>query len=237
LEGEGKMFHGNFWANIEMNFESGLLEEHDSRIQSRAELSKMTDANWMYKNLKDDIALQLYLYKQGKISDIDVKKLKKLAEYLEVEFNSNSDNMREEAEKLLDSYAYAATRYILQKSKDFAHKKSKKLMVVIFDPYTAMKQLLEGEPRIDQEIVDFLNENEFNYFDMNEVHDEDYKQFKPDIDAYYERYFIGHYSPVGNHFFAYSLAPKIVKWLNPKSVGYLKGEKQNINFDGYLEQD
>lgn len=235
LEGEGIMFHGNFWANIEMNLETGMLEEHDSRIQSRDELYQMTEPDWMLENLKDDLALQLYLYKQGKISGIDLEAMKLLAGHLDVEFNQDAEDLPKEAEKLLDSYAYTSTMYILQQSRAFAEENGKKLMVILFDPYKAMKQLLLGESRVDQLIVDFLDDNNFNYFDMNQVHAEDYNLFKPDIEGYYNRYFIGHYSPAGNHFFAYSLAPKVIQWLDPKPLPYLIEETNFIDFNGYLD--
>ena len=224
-EGVGTMFHGNFWPNIEMNMKTGMLEEHESRIRTPDKLYQMTDPDWMWENLKDDMALQMYLCKQEKITDIDLRKMKQLAGYLDTEFNSDAENLQTEIGKLLNRYAYAATRYILQKTREFANENSKKLMLVLFDPYGAMQQLLKGEPRIDQEIVDFLEKSDFNYFDMNLVHVEDY----------YKRYFIGHYNPRGNHFFAYSIKPRVVEWLNPKPFTYQVGDSQSIDFNGYLE--
>ena len=44
-EGQGRMFHGNFWSNIEMNLATGELEEHDSRISDPNDLYRMTDAD------------------------------------------------------------------------------------------------------------------------------------------------------------------------------------------------
>jgi hypothetical protein len=234
-EGKGIMFHGNFWPNTEMNLQTGKMEEHESRIRSREKLIQMTDPDWMYENLKDDLALQLYLYKLGRISDMDMKKMKKLAGYLKADFNPEAKEMREEAGKLLNQYAYASTRYILQKSKEFADENGKKLLVVVFDPSTVMRQLIQDEPRVDQEIVDFLDENGFNYFDMNLVHAEDYKIYNLDIKGYYQHYFMGHYNPTGNHFFAYSIAPKVVDWLNPKPFTYQEEDNQTIDFEGYLE--
>ena len=233
-EGAGVMFHGNYWCNIEMNMETGKLEEHESRIRTREELFNMTDPDWMVENLKDDLALQMYLYKMGKITDIDTGMLKKLAGFLGVDFNPGSKNLGEEVGRLLDSYAYEATRYILKKSREFTEENGKKLLVIIFDPGITLKQLLEGKPRKDQEIVDFLTENDYNYFDMNLVHTEDYKNFNLSIKEYYNRYFIGHYNPGGNHFFAYSLKDKVVEWLDPKPFTYRTGDKPGIDFDGYL---
>jgi hypothetical protein len=51
----------------------------------------------------------------------------------------------------------------------------------------------------------------------------------------FRRYFIGHYNPAGNHFFAFSIKPKLVEWLNPKPLTYNKSGQQMIDFKGYLE--
>ena len=49
-----------------------------------------------------------------------------------------------------------------------------------------------------------------------------------------ERYSIGHYSPVGNRFFAFHLKDKLVDWLDPKPVTYQKGNWAVADFEGYL---
>jgi len=46
---------------------------------------------------------------------------------------------------------------------------------------------------------------------------------------------IGHYSPQGNHFFAYSIKDKVVEWLDPKPIPYQQPDAQIINFKGYLQ--
>ena len=88
------MFQGNFWPNIEMNMKTGMLEEHESRIRTPEKLYQMTDPDWMWENLKDDLALQMYLYKGGKITGIDIRKMKKLAGYLGSEFNPDAENLQ-----------------------------------------------------------------------------------------------------------------------------------------------
>jgi hypothetical protein len=70
---------------------------------------------------------------------------------------------------------------------------------------------------------------------MNPVHVADYKKFNLNLDDYYKRYFLGHYNPTGNHFFAYSIKNKIVEWLNPKPITYEKSDKKWVDFEGYLE--
>jgi len=55
---------------------------------------------------------------------------------------------------------------------------------------------------------------------MNHVHAKDFKCFNLSLEDYYSRYFIGHYNPTGNHFFAFSLKDTVVDWLDPKPVTY-----------------
>ena len=69
---------------------------------------------------------------------------------------------------------------------------------------------------------------------MNEVHLEDFKKFNLTLEEYMDRYFIGHYKPAGNHFFAYAIKNQIVDWLDPKPITYLKDDGKLIRFEGYL---
>jgi hypothetical protein len=69
---------------------------------------------------------------------------------------------------------------------------------------------------------------------MNEVHLRDFKKYSMPFDAYLKIYFIGHYNPHGNHFFAYSIKDTVVKWLDPKPITYLKANPESIDFKGYL---
>ncbi len=101
---------------------------------------------------------------------------------------------------------------------------------------TATRQILNNEPRYDQEIADHLAKETDPFFDMNLVHQNDYKDFNLTLEDYMERYFIGHYSPAGNHFFAYSIKSTIVDWLDPKPVTYRDDESKMIDFEGYLSK-
>jgi hypothetical protein len=87
----------------------------------------------------------------------------------------------------------------------------------------------------DQEIVDYLVREKFTYFDMNEVRLRDFKRYNLPYDQYMKEYFIGHYNPRGNHFFAFSTKDRIVEWLDPKPVTYQQRDSETIDFHGYLQ--
>jgi hypothetical protein len=236
-EGRGRMFHGNFWSNMEMNLTTGALEEHESRISDPRKLYQMTDPDWMVQNLKDDLALQMGLYCRGRIHVIDVGKLKQLSKHLNRPWDwDKNPPPRATVASLLDAYSFAATKSILNKAKAYTREHDKKLMVILLDPHRVTRALLKGGTRYDQEIVDFLRENEFNVFDMNLVHCEDYKSFNLSVGDYFQRYFIGHYNPAGNHLFAYALKDRVVEWLDPKPLPYRDAPQRIIEFKDYVEQ-
>jgi hypothetical protein len=224
-EGIGKMFHGNFWSNIEMDLKAGQLVENENLLSTPHSLYKMTDPIWMVDNLKDDLALQMALYAREKIKDIDTQKIKDLSNLLNFDLDiQHHEITRKSISKLLDKYSFAATKYILNKTKEFTENNNKKLMIIIFNPSRVTKELIKKKTRYDEEIVNYLKINDFNYFDMNLVHVEDYKIFNLNLEDYFKRYFIGHYNPTGNHFFAYSIKNRIVEWLAPKPITYKKNK-------------
>ena len=45
-------------------------------------------------------------------------------------------------------------------------------------------------------------------------------QFKIDAKSYLERYYIGHYNPLGNQFTAFAIKNKLVEMLDPKPTAY-----------------
>ena len=229
------MFHGNFWDHVEINLQSGKFEEKANRLATRKSLYKMTDPAWMYEALKDDLALRMYLYKNRQIGDIDLKALKALSRHLKYEVDLDSENLRASVAELLDRYSFAATKYILDKAVNFASTNGKKLMVVIFDPFRVTRPLLQGGARYDQPIVDFLRQNNIKHLDMNLMHVKDFKSFNLSVDDYFKRYFIGHYNPAGNHFFAYAIKDRIVEWLDPKPTPYERSTRRMMRFEGYLQ--
>jgi len=97
-----------------------------------------------------------------------------------------------------------------------------------------MRPLVEGKPRYDQPNVDFLLEQRFRFFDMNVVHVQDFQNFRVPFDKYLKRYFIGHYNPAGNHFFAYAIKDTLIDWLDPKPLTYQNQAQREITFEKYL---
>jgi len=233
----GLMFHGNFWAHMEMDLDSGNLVERENRLSTPESLYRMTEPEFIIDSLNDDLMLQLYVADVVDPSTLDLDALKTLAEILGVEEldTRSSEHLAQTSRRLRNAYGFAATKLIVEKVSDFCRQKDKKLMTCILCP-TATKQLLNNQPRYDQEIADHLAEETEPFFDMNVVHRHDYSDFNLSVEDYMKRYFIGHYNPAGNHFFAYSIKDKIVDWLDPKPITYRDDVSKTIDFVGYLQE-
>jgi hypothetical protein len=231
----GSMFHGNFWAHVEMDLETGSLVEKENLLSTPSALYQMADPQFMVDHLKDDMALELYAFKLGYIGDLNRERIGKLSACLNYPLDWNrASGLDQQVGELLDLYSLRATRFILGKAREFSRQNGKKLLVILFDPYRAMAELQKSGTRYDQEIVDYLQKEKFDYFDMNEVHLQDFKKYKLPFDEYMKEYFIGHYSPRGNHFFAYAMKDRLLKWLDPKPLPYRKPNPESLDFKGYL---
>jgi hypothetical protein len=220
----GSMFHGNFWSNLEMDLETGRMVEKKNLLPTAESLYSMTDPQFMVDHLKDDLALQLFAFKLGYTRDLDRELIGKLAASLGYswDWKRESDSVRQ-ATELLDAYSLGATKLILKRAREFTNQHGKKLLVCLFDPYRAMSEMHKNGTRYDQAVMEYLANEKFNYFDMNEVHLRDFRRYNLKFDEYMKVYFIGHYNPRGNHFFAYSIKDTVRQWLDPPPIPY-KGD-------------
>jgi hypothetical protein len=230
----GRMFHGNFWSNVEMDLASGRFTERDSLLSTPESLYKMCDADFMVEALSDDLMVMLYAMEGSDVAG-DVAALNALAECLKVAGldDTDADARRASVIALRHAYGFAASRYIVGEVAGFLRQHDKQLMISLLCP-AATDQALRGHERYDQEFADHLREAGYLVFDMNEVHREDFSAFKLSVEEYRKRYWIGHYSPAGNHFFAFSIKEMIIDWLDPKPVTYRPDDERMQNFEGYL---
>ena len=131
--------------------------------------------------------------------------------------------------------------YIIEKVKAFTEKQQKKLLVLLSYPGPSVSQVCSGIDRDDAGYMDwhprkfreFLQEKKIRFLDSMDKHIEDFQTFKLTPDQYMTRYYIGHYNPKGNHFFAYAVKDEFVNWLQPKPPTY-RTEGDIIRFKGYL---
>lgn len=236
---DGKMFHNNFWANVELELGTGKFLEKENLLPTRESLYRMSDPAWMVANLRDDLALQLSAFSNGYTDELDRRSVQKLSSLLDFKVDwKNESTLQKQAGHLLSHYGQQATIFILDKARSFAAQRSKRLLVVLHGS-TDLEALHGQRPRQDQEILDHLRNEKFEYFDLNAAFIKDYIDAKTTLPVadYMKRYFVdgvGHVNPKGNHLVAYALKDKMIEWLSPKPVPYQTSEEKSVSFKGYL---
>jgi hypothetical protein len=248
---DGRRFHADFWAHVELDLNTGRFVERENPLSTRESLYRMTDPSWMVEHLRDDLALQLSAYADGHIKELDHKRVTKLAYWLDFPFDWSLESKKAEladaypgappitpmqapAAALLNRYSQRATIFVLEKVRAFVSHENKRLLILLFDPFATLQQMHKGEPRNDQETVDYLVRNKVDYFDMNEAHLRDFKKYSLSWWDYMKEYFIGHYNPHGNHFFAFSIKDKLVAWLDPRPITYRNPDAETLDFESYI---
>jgi hypothetical protein len=169
----------------------------------------------------------LFVLEKG--GDIDVAEFEALAEALDVKVNLRDPAKRAaEALKLHLAYGFRSTENILEHMLPWAEKQGKKVKIVLSYGRSRLPEVLEGKQRFDQMFIEYLEKRGIPYIDSIARHIEDYASFKITPDEYLDRYYIraavaavfGHYSPIGNMFFAFMMKDEIVNWLDPKPPAY-----------------
>ena len=217
---EACMFHANPWAHVRLNPENGKFEECENPYSTPESLYQLCDKEHVYETFKDHFEVQVFLAQQ-QVTDIKSEILQKTAEALEIPTDfSSPEATSNTARTLLQECALRASMYIVGKARAFAETESKKLMILLSYSSGDVIRACQEAPRFDQFFVDYLNENKFLFADVLNKHFEDFKVFNCSPEEYIQRYYIGHYNPRGNHFFAFAVKDDIVKWLNPKPPTY-----------------
>ncbi len=246
----GVWFHANFWANLEMDLKTGRLVEKEQLLPSKESLYSMNDPQWMADHLRDDLALQLSAYSSGFIRELDREKVTRLASLLNFRFDwslseANAPGiqpgdhhptpMQTQVYALFNRYGQRATLFILDKARDFARQNNKKLLVILSNTTAFDERVV----RDDQEILDYLAKERFDYVDINQSFRDEFRNSKTTMtfSEFMAQYLVngrGHLNPKGNHFVAFALKDKVVSMLDPKPVPYQQPDAMQISFKGYL---
>jgi hypothetical protein len=219
------MFHCNPWVYVRLDLSTGELIEKENSFSTPESLYKLCDPDFVYEHFKDDLVVKLLAINAG-ATDVDRKALADVAAALNVKAEfSTSDATVDTARRLYIEYALRAGMRVIEKAVQFAEAQKKKLMVLLSCGEQRVVGACEGQRRVDQAVVDFLKERDILFVDGLTKHQEDFKNFNLSPQEYVKRYYIGHYNPRGNHFFAFAIKDAVVNWLDPKPRAYREGSE------------
>lgn len=223
--GRGPMFHGTPWVHLRLDPESGQFQERESACPTPESLYKLCDADFVYETFREDFSVQMAVAQQHGVFSRP-EQVKKLCQLMRVDGDlSNPDQCRKIATELRERVAFASSLFVLDKAAEFCRQHNKKLLVLLSYSAPSVLAACDGKPRFDQSFVDALKEKKIPFVDSLEKHVEEFRTFRLSPQEYVKRYYIGHYNPKGNHFFAFAVKDAVVGWLAPKPPAYRKSEK------------
>ena len=217
------MFHANPWVHVRLKLETGDLIEKENHFNTPESLRNLSNLDYVYEHFKNVLVVKL-LAAQAGVADTNWDELESLATTLNVKADfSSADATAATARAVHVEYALRTGIRVMEKAHAFAEANKKKLMVLLSFGENAVADACEGKPRFDQSVLEFLKKRKLPFVDSLAGHLEDFQSFRITPQAYVKRYYIGHYNPRGNHFFAFVIKDSVVRWLEPKPLAYRDG--------------
>lgn len=219
-----KMFHSNPWAHVRLNTENGEFEEQENMYPTPESLYQLCDKEHVYEAFKDEFTLNARAAQQG-VEGVQTDLLQQAADALGRESDfSSQEATANTAQDVLTHCGLASSVFIIEKARAFAEEHGKKLMILLSYASQFVLSACEGNTRFDQWFIEALQEGGYLCVDSLEKHVDDYQSFNCTPEEYIERFYISHYNPKGNHFFAFAIKDTVVDWLDPKPPAYQEEE-------------
>ena len=225
------MFHSNPWCHLRVNLETGEFEEAPNPCPTPESLYRLVSVDYVQEYFGNHPVIQLRAM-MDRIADVPRQAIENLAEWANYDFDfTDTQTQAASARALFDIMAYRSTLYVLDKLVEFVPQQNSKLLVLLTHGRGKVQRYLGGGPKSehDQSVIRRLEAHGIGYLDALDLHKQDYAQFRATPHEYAQRYYIGHYNPMGNHFFAYAIKDAVVAWLDPKPVAY-QGRGSIIDF-------
>lgn len=193
-------------------FENPLPKPHD--------LEQLCDEDFVWNTFKDEPVLLAYLAING-----DEARAKKLIDPLAAKYGIDKEKYAAEsavqtAQQIHTAAALFATRRVVQWTEKLLDRLGKKLLVILSYSSPHVQAVLNGQPRFDRELLDWLLGKPYPVIDLMDAFRADYARSNGDVAAFLNRYFNGHHSPAGNFFFASSIREQLIRWLDPPPLPY-----------------
>ena len=219
------------------------MVEKPSLCPTKPSLYQLCDLDFLVQSFREDeIAHLLFAQRTGTVlngSALEATAAKCGAKVPDV---SKPETVKVGATALLHAYAVKVGMEIMDRLHAFCKANGKQLMVLLSYPvgavWHACNRTKPGDPdHVDwhpQYFKDHLKARGITLVDSLPAHVAEFDTFKLSAKEYVDRYYIGHYTPRGNHFFAYAVKDAIRDSLSPLPPAYQNNGEPLIRFKGYL---
>ena len=219
-------FHATPWTYLRLNPFTLQFEPHESLCPKKEDLYRLCDKEFLYEEFKDDLIVHLEQAKEG--GEFNPKILRDTADMLGLQIDlSDGENAAASAVQIHNVYSLRSTEYIIEQMNRFCSEKGKKLLLVLSYGAPEMAAGLLGQPRFDQQLLDYIQERNYCLVDLVAAHKREFDTYRLDVTEYIKKYYIngfGHYNPSGNHFCAYTVKNDVVDMLDPKPAPYVNSD-------------
>ena len=224
----GTMFHANPWVHARLD-DRGELVERDSLCPTEASLYQLCDLDFLVRTFQEDeIAHLLFAQRTGACLSLEV--LERVAARCQraVPDLSTLAAIKAGATQLLHAYAIRVGIAVMDRLHEYCKQNDKELMVLLSYPVGAVWHACNRSSSDDpdntdwhpQYFKDHLTAKGIQLVDSLPAHVAEFDTFKLTAKEYVDRYYVGHYTPRGNHFFAYAVKDAIRDWLTPAPPSY-----------------
>lgn len=238
----GAMFHANPWVHARLD-DGGTLVERPSLCPTEESLFRLCDEDFLVESFRDDEIVHLLVsQRMGRILDPRVLERAAAKCGAAMPVPGSSGGISGGATRVLHAYAIEVSLAVMLRLRDYCAENGKQLLVLLSYPVGAVWHACSRSPVTDPDNVDWhprafqeqLADSGIRVIDTLPAHVAEYDTYKMSAKDYVDRYYIGHYTPRGNHFFAYAVKDPIRKWLTPPPPAYREDGEPLIRFQGYL---
>jgi hypothetical protein len=206
--------------HLRVNVQKGRCEQIENPLRKAEDLYRLCDEDFVWRRFKDEPVLLTTLARAGNETLAE-----KLIDPIAAGFGISKDKITgasaaQRIEKIHTAAALFATKKVITWTEQFVEKRGKKLLIILSFSSAHVRADLQGQPRFDQDLIDWLKHKPYPVIDLRDSFRADYKRFKGDIKTYLARYYIGHHTPAGNFFTAWAVRDRLIKWLEPAPLPY-----------------
>lgn len=238
----GLMFHSNPWVHARLS-ERGELVDRPNLCPDEATLKRLCDLDWLEATFQDDeIVHLLFSSRTGEVLSRDrIDRAATACGFDRVDLTSPG-TVKATTSALLHHYAITVGMRIVERLDDYCRAQGKKLLILLSYPASSVWHACNGSAPGTSDNFDwhpasfkeFLASRKIPFVDSLPKHVAEFETFKLTPKQYVDRYYIGHYTPRGNHFFAYAIKDEILRWLDTPPPAYRNDDEPLIRFKGYL---